>query len=319
MADIGRATVVLDAIAESRGPLTLTELAARTRLPRSTVHRIIQALERQLYVVKVPDRHGYALGPGLLKFGMNAHLRLLSSNRSQLAGLARDLNENVELAIFSGREVVVVDQLASPGRLRGVTKVGKSFSLHASCIGMVLLAQLPDPQVAELLQPPLRGSPLKQSLIRHESWPASKESASPILRSILKNMTSEYAPLQPVSAGRPAPCRLYRWLCPPTDSQPNVRGQSRACNGLTQRWQGRWWNATSSRLGACMPIGMNNRCEEAVPCAGIAPPPHNVLLNPATPPRLCSTPPTFCFVPLGKRRPRPHREHARRGRRRTAP
>ena len=155
MADIGRATVVLDAIAESRGPLTLTELAARTRLPRSTVHRIIQALERQLYVVKVPDRHGYALGPGLLKFGMNAHLRLLSSNRSQLAGLARDLNENVELAIFSGREVVVVDQLASPGRLRGVTKVGKSFSLHASCIGMVLLAQLPDPQVAELLQPPL--------------------------------------------------------------------------------------------------------------------------------------------------------------------
>ena len=62
---------------------------------------------------------------------MNAHLRLLSANRSQLATLARTVNENVELAIFSGREVVVVDQIASPERLRGVTKVGKSFSLHA--------------------------------------------------------------------------------------------------------------------------------------------------------------------------------------------
>lgn len=155
MADLGRSTLVLDAIAEGRGPLTLTELASRTRLPRSTVHRIVQSLERALYVVRVPDRPGYTLGPGLLKFGMNAHLRLLSGNRPQLAALAREVNENVELAIFSGREVVIVDQVASPDRLRGVTKVGKSFSLHASCVGMVLLAQLPDTQVDELLTGPL--------------------------------------------------------------------------------------------------------------------------------------------------------------------
>jgi IclR family transcriptional regulator, acetate operon repressor len=149
--DIGRATVVLDALAEARGPLTLTDLATRTRLPRSTVHRVVQALEEELYVVRVPERPGYVLGPGLLKFGMNAHLRLLAANRSQLVSLAREVNENVELAIFSGREVVVVDQIASPERLKGVTKVGKSFSLHASCIGMALLAQLPDQRVTELL------------------------------------------------------------------------------------------------------------------------------------------------------------------------
>jgi IclR family transcriptional regulator, acetate operon repressor len=153
--DIGRATVVLDAIAESRGPLTLTDLATRTRLPRSTVHRVVQALEQQLYVVRVPERPGYVLGPGLLKFGMNAHLRLLAANRAQLASLAREVRENVELAIFSGREVVVVDQIASPERLKGVTQVGKSFSLHASCIGMALLAQLPDERVTELLPPRL--------------------------------------------------------------------------------------------------------------------------------------------------------------------
>lgn len=151
MTDIGRATILLDAIAESRGPLTLTDLAARTRLPRSSVHRIIQALEDELYVVRVPERPGYLLGPGVLKFGMSAHLRLLAANRDQLAMLAREVNENVELAIFSGREVVVVDQIASPERLKGVTKVGKAFSLHASCIGMALLAQLPDERVTELL------------------------------------------------------------------------------------------------------------------------------------------------------------------------
>jgi IclR family transcriptional regulator, acetate operon repressor len=149
--NIGRATVVLDAIAESRGPLTLTELAVRTSLPRSTVHRLIRELEDELYVVRLPDRPGYVLGPGVLKFGMNAHLRLLAANRATLAALAREVKENVELAIFSGREVVVVDQIASPDRLRGVTQVGKAFSLHASASGMALLAQLTDERVDELL------------------------------------------------------------------------------------------------------------------------------------------------------------------------
>jgi IclR family acetate operon transcriptional repressor len=155
MADIGRATVVLDAIAESSGSLTLTELALRTGLPRSTVHRIVQSLEQELFVVRLPDRQGYSLGPGLLKFGMGAHLKLLSANRPQLAQLARVMNEHVELAVFSGREVVVVDQLASPDRLRGVTKVGKSFSLHASCIGTALLAHLPADRVSDLVREPL--------------------------------------------------------------------------------------------------------------------------------------------------------------------
>jgi len=151
MTDIGRASVVLDALAESRGPLTISDLTNRTALPRSSVHRVIQALEEELYVVRAPDRTGYLLGPGLLKFGMGAHLRLLAANRSTLVSVAREINENVELAIFSGREVVVVDQIAAPERLRGVTKLGKSFSLHASCIGMALLAQLPDERVFELL------------------------------------------------------------------------------------------------------------------------------------------------------------------------
>ncbi|KAA9160731.1 IclR family transcriptional regulator [Amycolatopsis acidicola] len=157
MADLDRVTVVLDALAESRHGLTITELSARTGLPRSTVHRVLQTLERVLYVVRSPDpgQAGYQLGPGLLKFGMNTHLRLLAANRPDLVALAREVRERVELAIFSGREVVVVDQIASPARLRGVTQVGRSFSLHASCIGKALLARLPEHRVRELLPPRL--------------------------------------------------------------------------------------------------------------------------------------------------------------------
>lgn len=151
MTTLSRVSLVLDALAESRGRLSLSELAVRTGLPRSSVHRTIQDLEEELYVVRTPGRPGYALGPGVLKFGMAGHLHLLSANRGQLVSLARATNENAELAIFSGREVVIVDQVASPERLRGVTKVGRSFSLHASCLGKALLAALPAARAEDLL------------------------------------------------------------------------------------------------------------------------------------------------------------------------
>ncbi|WUV51469.1 helix-turn-helix domain-containing protein [Nocardia vinacea] len=59
-------------LAESRAPSALTELASRTGLPRSTVHRIVRDLQRQLYVVPSSAGHGYTLGPGVLESGMNA-------------------------------------------------------------------------------------------------------------------------------------------------------------------------------------------------------------------------------------------------------
>ncbi len=151
MTTLARASVILDAIAESHRPQTVSDLAARLSMPRSTVHRVLRDLERELYVVRGESGTGYLLGPGLLKFGMNGHLRLLAANRAQLAALAREVNENVDLAVFSGREVVVVDQIGSPARLKSVTKIGRSFSLHASCIGKALLAQLPPEQVEALL------------------------------------------------------------------------------------------------------------------------------------------------------------------------
>ncbi|PTT65629.1 IclR family transcriptional regulator [Arthrobacter sp. HMWF013] len=151
MSTFAKAATILNLLAESRGRLTLTDLARKCSMPRSTVHRIIQELEAEHFVMQASSAGGYVLGPGVLKFGMNSHLQLVAAIRPVLISLAQEVNENVELAVFSGREVVVVDQVASAARLIPVTKVGKSFSLHGSCIGKILLAQLPDSRVLEIL------------------------------------------------------------------------------------------------------------------------------------------------------------------------
>lgn len=151
MSFLGRAATILNIVAEGRGQLTLSDLSHRSGLPRSSVHRIVQELEREYFVIRASNAGGYALGPAVLKFGMNSSVQLVAGMRPVIASLARSVNENVELAIFSGREVVVVDQIAPPNRLIGISQIGKSFSLHGSCIGKVLLAQLPDARVEEVL------------------------------------------------------------------------------------------------------------------------------------------------------------------------
>jgi IclR family acetate operon transcriptional repressor len=115
------------------------------------VHRIVQELEREYFVIRHTHAGGYSLGPGVLKFGMNSHLTLVAGMRPTLITLSQAVNENVELAVFSGREVLVVDQVVSTARLQAVTKIGKSFSLHGSCVGKVLLAELPDSKLRAVL------------------------------------------------------------------------------------------------------------------------------------------------------------------------
>ena len=150
MSIFARAATILNIVAEGRGQLTLTDLSNRSEMPRSTVHRIVQELEREYFVIRQSEG-GYALGPGVLKFGINSHLHLVAGMRPTLTALAQAVNENVELAMFSGREVVVVDQVVSTARLQAVTQIGKSFSLHGSCIGKILLAELADDKVREIL------------------------------------------------------------------------------------------------------------------------------------------------------------------------
>lgn len=152
MTNLSRATVILDALADMARPASLTDLATRTRLPRSTVHRVIQDLERDFYVVRAAGGPGYVLGPGAVKFGLNLHLRLLAANRQQLAYVAREVREHVALAVFSGREVVVIDEVGTPASLSHIpTNVGNSADLHATATGRALLAHIPQDLVPQLL------------------------------------------------------------------------------------------------------------------------------------------------------------------------
>jgi IclR family transcriptional regulator, acetate operon repressor len=141
---ITRAAAILSALAESRGGWTIVQLADRTGLPKSTVHRICRALEQVGYVHIDEATGRRELGPGLLRLAVIGRRDLRVVLEPYLAGISDALNETVDLAVLDGGDVLFVAQHPAPRReLMAIARVGVHFPAHSMASGKVLLAQLP--------------------------------------------------------------------------------------------------------------------------------------------------------------------------------
>lgn len=147
---IARAARVLRALEVAPGGLSLGELAASVDLPKSTVHRLVQALAAE-ELVSTGSGGRVRLGAGLARLGAATHGALASALRPALEALRGDLDETADLAVLDGAGVRFIDQLAAPRRLRAVSAVGSTFPLHCTANGKALLAALGDQQMQDLL------------------------------------------------------------------------------------------------------------------------------------------------------------------------
>lgn len=147
---IARAGRVLRALEAAPAGLALGELATAVALPKSTVHRLVQALADE-DLVRTGAGGRIRLGPGLARLGAAAHDALADTLRLPLQDLRRELDETADLAVLDGATVRFIDQAPAPHRLRAVSAVGSAFPLHCTANGKALLAGLSDDEVRDLL------------------------------------------------------------------------------------------------------------------------------------------------------------------------
>jgi len=148
---IARAARILRSLeGESQG-LSLSEIAERVGLARSTVHRIVTALEAERFVVYAANRVRVRLGPGLASLAASARRELRVELHPYLQKLSSQVQETVDLAVLDGDRVYFIDQIPAPHRLSAVSSVGASFPIHCTANGKALLATLPDVQVLQTL------------------------------------------------------------------------------------------------------------------------------------------------------------------------
>jgi len=149
---IARAAAVLRAIGRATKPLSLGEIAAAVDLPRSTVQRLVQALQHErLLEAGSADRPGVRLGPALTELASSIRIDVVRLARPHLQALFEAVNETVDLSQTNGREVRFLDLIVSSRELRVVPNSDVRQPLHCMANGKAMLAGMSIPAVERLL------------------------------------------------------------------------------------------------------------------------------------------------------------------------
>lgn len=128
---------------ETRHPfLTLGEVAERSGLPASTTHRLLAELEREGLVERWPEDRSYRLGVRLYELASRTPgaLGLREAARPFLAHVHGVIRQHVQLGVLAGTDVLYIERFSARDSAINHTVVGGRIPLHASCIGLVMLA-----------------------------------------------------------------------------------------------------------------------------------------------------------------------------------
>lgn len=152
---VQRTAAILRTLAEHPEGLSLSEIARRVGLARSTVHRLVAALQAEQFLMPVSPNGKVRLGPGLASLAIAADRDLVRDLHPFLVRLSREINETVDLGVLIGDQVLFIDHVAAPRRLRAVSAVGALFPAHCPANGKVLLSTLSNEELVQLLPPVL--------------------------------------------------------------------------------------------------------------------------------------------------------------------
>jgi DNA-binding IclR family transcriptional regulator len=149
---LDRAAAILNAFDVATSELSVREVSERTRLHKSTAHRILMALQQNGLVEQDPVSGRYHLGLQLVKLGEHAVARLdvRVIARPYLVQLCAETEQAVHLAVMDGDQVVILDRVdpASPG---APSLPGRLFPAHSTATGKAMLASLDEFDVRRIL------------------------------------------------------------------------------------------------------------------------------------------------------------------------
>jgi DNA-binding IclR family transcriptional regulator len=136
----GRITSVLEAFRDDHDALTLSELARRTALPKTTAHRLTGELVRCGLLERAGSE--FRLGLKLFELGqlVPQQRSLRDAARPVMADLREATRHSVNFGVLEGTDVVYIDILAGPDAPMLPTRVGGRWPAHATAIGKAVLA-----------------------------------------------------------------------------------------------------------------------------------------------------------------------------------
>lgn len=152
---VGRATLIFEAFDDERTTVSLSDLAARVDLPKSTVHRLAEQLVELGWLER--RSKGYSVGLRLFELGAltDSRNRLSKHAAPFLQDLALATGQAVHLAILDRHEVVYLETI--PCRETDIpTRQGCRKPAYCTALGKAMLAFGAETDVAAIIDKGLR-------------------------------------------------------------------------------------------------------------------------------------------------------------------
>jgi DNA-binding IclR family transcriptional regulator len=151
---VDRALDILVCFTRQTPQLTMTQIADQVGLNKSTVHRLLGTLEKKRFLQRDPSTGLYQLGIRLLQI---AYLTLEQNDLRRLAApflhrLCEEHRETVTLSILDDSDVVFLDVVESPQRVKLAASIGQRLPAFATAAGKAILAYISDEAVKKVIE-----------------------------------------------------------------------------------------------------------------------------------------------------------------------
>jgi DNA-binding IclR family transcriptional regulator len=155
---VERALDVLMCFSSQTPALSMTQISEMVGINKSTVHRLLATLEGKRFVERDPVTGAYRPG---IRFLQIAFLTLEHNDLRRLAApflnaLCEQYRENINLSVLDDTEVIYLDVIESPQRVKLAAATGQRLPAFCTASGKAMLAFLPEEKVRDILA---RGMP----------------------------------------------------------------------------------------------------------------------------------------------------------------
>ncbi len=150
---VGHTFRAIEIISNADKELSLQEVSDRAGITKSSTFRILFTLEKLGYINRNPQNGKYQLGLKILEMAqkLRAGQGILQVARPIMEKLQLKFGETVNLATLQNGAIVYLEIIEGSHAFRMTGEVGTRAPLHASAVGKVLAAYLPEVTVQTLL------------------------------------------------------------------------------------------------------------------------------------------------------------------------
>ncbi|TAK28555.1 MAG: IclR family transcriptional regulator [Chloroflexota bacterium] len=150
---VEEAVAILEQLAQHPGGVSITDLSEYTGLGKSTVHRLLMALQNHGLVQQELDTHRYSLGYRIVELSASllTHSGLVTISMPLMKRIVGVIGETVSLHVVRGDRRLCVAEVESPLELKFSYGVGRSTPLHLGASGKIVLAYLSPSQREETI------------------------------------------------------------------------------------------------------------------------------------------------------------------------